>query len=344
MKIKNVVFIFYLLELFNGIEYLYNYMKKHDNFNPILLLTPKLDNRSSRDNSDVKDYLKKNNYDFIEYIDNFDITSLKPNYIFYSTPYMTLFPEKIHCKYIYKICKICYFSYGYTIYDIKDVDIFGIDNIKKYFSYIFIENEFVYSNYKKYIDKRFFITGHPKVNYLLNRDITYTKNSVIKNILWSPRWIPENSNFDKYYNYFLKLADNKNINLYIRFHPLDCNNKRIFLFRIRKYKKNIIIDKEPLYIKLFDKIDIFISDLSTMITEFYPTGKPIIYTEHKNNKPNDFMKELKLYKVTNQKELDIKILDLINNNDEFKNTRKKVINKYYNKYNASKNICDILKD
>lgn len=341
---KKVIFIFYLLELFNGIEYLYNYMKKTKYFEPILLVSPKIDKRQSNDNSDVIKYLKDKNYDYIEYNNNLNMKDLNPDYVFYSTPFFSLYPKDLWFGKINKICKICYFPYGYTIYDKKSINLYVNKDIQKNFSYIFIENEFVYENYKDIIDKRFFITGHPKVNYLLNNKNTYTNNK-IKNILWCPRWIPHNSNFDKYYNYFLRLADNKNVNIIVRFHPLDKNNKRIFFFRIRKYKKNIKIDNNGSYIDLFEKTDIFISDLSTMVPEFFPTGKPIIYTEHNNNIPNNFMNELEkgLYKINNEEKLNKIILKLIDNKDELKDNRKDIIDKYYNKYNASENICNILK-
>lgn len=346
---KKVIFIFYLLELFNGIEYLYNYMKKTEDFEPILLVSPKIDKRQSNDNSDVIKYLKNKNYDFIEYDSDFNIKDLKPDYVFYSTPWNNLYPKNItitNIKSILPECKLCYFNYGYIIFSYKSVNYFCNLELKEHFDIIFLENEFVVKDNKIFLDKikgKYFITGSPKVNYLLNYKNTNTNNK-IKNILWCPRWIPYNSNFNKYYNFFLKLADNKNVKIIVRFHPLDKNNKRVFFFRIRKYKKNIKIDNNGSYIDLFEKTDIFISDLSTMIPQFYPTNKPIIYTYHKNNIANELINELTkgMYLVKSTDQLENTINKLLNNNDELYENRLKITKKYFN-YNASENICNILK-
>ena len=343
---KTVIFIVCLQELFNGIEYLYNFMKKDNNFNPNILIIPNIDRRlKNKKNSDFIEYLNKMNYNLIVYNDKFDIKKLNPDYIFYERPFVELFPNKLHPKYLKNICKLCYFSYGYTIFDKCSINIFSDTNILlKYLDYIFIENEFVYNNYKNIIDNRFKITGHPKVNYLVNKNISKNTNK-IKNILWCPRWMRKCSNYSNYLDYFIELSRNKNVNITIRFHPLDQHNKDNLFLKLKKYKTHIKIDNNNMYDNTFKNTDIFVSDLSTMIPEFIPTGKPIIYTEHKDNIPNKFMNELEkcIYKVRNKYELEKEMNNLLIDDILFDN-RINIINKYYNKYNSCENICNILKN
>ena len=348
MKKINIIIIMFQLETFVGLENLYKYLLNIEKFNVIIINCKNQDKRWIH-NNDAINYLNEKNYKYIRYEDG-DLKYLKPNYVFYQTPYLSHFPKKININEVSKYSKICYFSYGYNFFDPKYA-MFPIDYLKKV-NYYFVENEEIkkiWTNYLKFkkinintiedLQKKCFVTGCPKIS-----NIKTEFNLKYRNIGWSPRWSPKMSNFENYYKYLTDLFINKSeCNLISRFHPLDNNkNRKLFLNNINKIK-NITNDENEKYDFYFDKIDIFISDMSTMIPEFFLTGKPIIYTYLNTHKINSFGKKLLegVYIVKNKEELDKILNNLINNIDPLREKRLELIKQFYN-YDSLENIANIL--
>jgi len=191
----------------------------------------------------------------------------------------------------------------------------------------------------KNIYKNSYVTGCVKLHkYKLLNNLKYI------NVGWTPRWLVSDSTFSQYYKYLLNFFKNNSKNeLFIRYHPLDINLKRVEFNNFSKDILNINIDKNRCYNYFFNYIDILISDLSSMISEFFILGKPIIYTYKDTHLFNSFGTELQncLYIVKNETELENTLNELLKGNDILKEKRIKFIKKYYN-YNSVENIKNIL--
>ena len=118
-----------------------------------------------------------------------------------------------------------------------------------------------------------------------------------------------------------------------------------------KYKKeysdcnNAKIDLQKEYLTTFYSSDFMITDISSIVAEYFLTGKPIIYC-HKKDCFNDFSRKISegFYWVRNQKELEERINDLMAGNDPLAEVRKKLIkeNFYINPRKAGKQIKEYM--
>lgn len=337
-----IIFFIFCIETLSGLENLYEYFI-NNKISCIFLVTQNLDKRWIN-NKNIINYLKIKNYKFIIYKHQ-NIKKYNPKYIFYQSPYQGHYPINLRVEKISKIANICYTNYGYSIWSVFK---YGYSlSFLKYVKYFFIENELIKNDYykllyeKKMINliKNSYVSGSVKLNkYKLITNFKYV------NFGWTPRWLVNDSTFSNYYKYLCNFFKNKTNNkLVVRYHPLDKNPERKIFNNNIKNISNINIDNNICYNFFFNKIDILISDLSSMICEFFILGKPIIYTYKDNNLLNSFGKKLLncLYVAKNQKELDNILNELLKGNDILKDKRIEFIKKYYN-YNSINNIKNIL--
>ena len=341
-KNYEIIFLVFCIETLSGLENLYEYFTKK-NINTLFLVTKNTDKRWIN-NKDIIDYLTKKNIKFIIY-NNQDIKIYKPKYIFYQSPYQSHYPKRLQVEKTSKIADICYTNYGYSIWSIFK---YGYNlSFLKYVKYFFHENKLNKTDFynlliqrnMKNIYKNSYVTGCVKLHkYKLLNNLKYI------NVGWTPRWLVSDSTFSQYYKYLLNFFKNNSKNeLFIRYHPLDINLKRVEFNNFSKDILNINIDKNRCYNYFFNYIDILISDLSSMISEFFILGKPIIYTYKDTHLFNSFGTELQncLYIVKNETELENTLNELLKGNDILKEKRIKFIKKYYN-YNSVENIKNIL--
>jgi len=351
MEQINVIILLGQIETFQGLKNLYNYLKNIPIFNVKILVYDMTESTRQRwiHNVHCSNLLLEQNIDFITYTDG-DLKYLDPDYIFYQTPYMNHYPPELHVNNIKQYSKTCYFGYGVTIWSTN----LALD---LYFSFLesvdfhIVDNDYYYNDLFSYYEKkmktkpnhfipRTFILGNPKVSEI-------KKSSYIKyeNFGWTPRWVPFQSNFEVYFQFFTNyFKNNTNLSLECRFHPLDTNKSRnVFVENIDAIE-NINITTELLYDNFFEKIDVLISDLSSMIAEFYPTGKPIILTYKDTHVVDTCGKELLrgIYIVHNEKELVEIITQLKNKNDPLYNTRQEIIKKIYDSYSPLEDISKLL--
>ena len=88
---------------------------------------------------------------------------------------------------------------------------------------------------------------------------------------------------------------------------------------------NMVIDKGGGYEDTFVTSDILVSDMSTILFEYFATGKPIIYT-HRVDHFNEFGKKLSegFYWVKNSSELNNTLEMLISGHDPLKVKREEI--------------------
>ena len=216
---------------------------------------------------------------------------------------------------------------------------------------------------KQYYGKTF--KSYPKIlfNGFSRFDLikkTETKNEK-KCILWAPRWTAPSqrkydtaSSFFKYYQKFLLFASSHpELDFIIRPHPLMFPNflaqKLITPSEIDDYMHqcnllgNIQFDEGADYLSTINRTDIFITDYSSLILEYFITGRPVIFlAKGKGFVPEAQQMDKTLYHAFSWNEIEGLLNNLISGNDEMKEKRFSVMNEFLPK--QSESISSVILD
>jgi hypothetical protein len=279
-----------------------------------------------------------------------DPAELSPDYVFFQTPYRN-FPDEWSIDYLSLISKICYVPYGGCIYA-GDVD--EIVNPESFFSHasiVFKEDTYSKNKFEQrfgdkpwFNDVSIFISGCPKLDFLVE-DNSYTGmfwrhglQKGVKKILWTPRWHTSEGNchFFEYKQFFIDYCTcHQNVDFIFRPHPLSLQNflktgelsssDLQAMESAYKISSNMAIEINCGYEDSFVTSDFLVSDMSTILFEYFATGKPIIYT-HRVDHFNELGKKLSegFYWVTNSTELH-NMLDLLLSGDDPLKTKREEI-------------------
>lgn len=306
---------------------------------------------------------------FTSFNNPYSLKNIKPFCVFYPRPFNNYLPHEYCTKNVSKYSKICLIPYGYNslCYN-EEKKISYNKQFIKYVSYLFVENKYFMINlsndYKfrsKFKINNFLNFGYPafeKYN-LLN----YKKSDKFT-VLWTPRWTSDKNlggtnNFclwyKKIFNYFIK---NKEMNLIFRPHPLAFDNyvkSKLLSIEELEQIKNVFLENENLtldenydYAESFDVADILISDISSLVPEFFLTGKPILFCSDMQD--NYFSQEFNLmrkyfYKIECIDDLLENISNIYKNGDSKKEERMIVVkNLLLQHKNSSENIVKYLID
>ncbi len=360
-----VGFIVQMPEIWDKEEPVYNCMRSDNRFKTLLIVVPQYDNVQKKILLDYND-----NYFLMNYADNaicalengkwIDINN-RFDYVFFPRPYDHFLPPKLRSDNVVKHAKCCYIPYGFS-----GADVFNKGNTNKpffrnmYFS--FLESDQMVS----LLRKQFFISkkihhienlGYPALSPFYN----ITANRRCESILWTPRW-----SFDEKFggSTFLK---NKNVLFLIaqqcaikkisfRPHPLlfeellsknIMSQKEIDEYLQKMKRKGIDYDRgRPIY-EVFKNTDVLITDFSTIIIQYFLTGKPIIYCEA-GIKLNDLYSKMAegFYTAKNEKDVLELVMQLQSGNDYLYEKRKEIIQKYLSahKNSAERIVNRILTD
>lgn len=385
-KIK-VVFIIYFTEAFSSFKHLYELLKQDKRFQCLLLCQPSFNGEglSTSEKFTINkinysyDFLKKQYPDAINAYKNsewFDLESCLPDYVFYTRPYNPDYYEKYRASVVRKYAKVCYITYSYNLENRRDHNFNFVNNFD------FLQNcAFIFSstNYEKIILKtRFFIPtitnsypkilflGFPRFDLYSLRDKNTAKNKTFT-ILYTPRWTSQVkkdnqvSTFLRYIDKFYIYAEkNPDCNIIIRPHPLMfshfINNKIVekdyFEKLEHKFKilGNICFDKEKGYLESLYKADVFVSDYTSLLAEYFITGKPTIYLGNLNLFNHDTKKMCSTFYLADSWDKIETYLKMIKTESFFSNKNKilynqifpKIIKNYGNASNSIRNF--ILKD
>jgi len=179
--------------------------------------------------------------------------------------------------------------------------------------------------------------------------------------IYAPRWTLDQywggSTFLKYKDSFINLADNNpDIDILVRPHPLMFNHfVEIGVMteqEVEQYKNNcrsrnnIRVDNEKEYLGTFWNSSVLICDFSSMIIEYFITGKPIIYLTYDSNMDyTSQMKEVlsRCYIVNSENEMLQRISELKNGIDPLARKRLEICQKEFSdSINASENMKQVL--
>ena len=362
-----VVFVVVNSNTWNKLKSLYYEMLNNDKIDVKIVCCPE---PYKEDTSITYNYFKNNGYDCIDArvgegpwnaLENkgkwFNLKNLEPDYVFYSEPYNIYLPKKYKSNEVSKYAKICLTMYG-MILSLK----FMKDLKKSFFSDVYCY--YASNNDDKSVNEEYFKTAHDlklqktkNFGYLAFEDVIKNKNinseswNFSKNkirAIWTPRWTLDESvggsNFFRYKDVLFDYANkNADIDLLFRPHPMAFDNfirtGKMTVEEVAEFKKkceiskNINLDSQKEYNHTFWGSDFLITDNSSIIVEYFITGKPIIYcvTENFEVEYLPYFKKLlsSCYIVNNEEELINKINDLKENKDDLKELRDKYISEIF---------------
>lgn len=260
----------------------------------------------------------------------FSLRRLKPDYVFFQQPYNVYRPKEYNSKSIVNYAKILYVHYAANFIGGGVLEETYPPDFIKDVSIIFVEDKFDEKSVNNYLHKikantKTILTGFPRYDNLEkyksidSKNWNFAKNSNIKRIIWTPRWCTNEGNCsffdykDKLLNY---IENDKDIDFIFRPHPQaflewnatgELSEKEANAYKERYHNLlNAKIDKQKEYLTTFYSSDIMITDISSIIAEYFLTGKPIIYC-HKKDCFNDFSRKLSegFYWIHNWEELQI---------------------------------------
>lgn len=300
----------------------------------------------------------------------FDLKSLKPDYVFIQRPYNICYPKEYSSEEVAKYARILYVPYFMNFIDGEVFECCYNTSFFKDVYCIFTENKMTLEQLKVFFSKimhrpKIFITGFPRYDELekfknIDSDNwNLPRQDGIKRVIWTPRWSTNENNchFFDYKDFLIEYAENnKDIDFIFRPHPqafLEWNaTGELPEEQAEKYKKryencpNAKVDEQKEYFTTFYSSDFMITDVSSVVAEYFLTGKPIIYC-HKTDCFNDFSRKLSegFYWVHNQEELEKTIEMLKSGEDSLYEKRQQLIKEcfYINPQGAGYTIKELIK-
>lgn len=378
----SVVFIIQCAYMIDKVNSVYEAMNLDKRFRINLLCVPEEKNHEAFDISLITEnktymYFSEKGYSCINAVNAdksfFDLRKLQPDYCIYVRPYNSLLPECYRSDVVASFSKIVLITYGALMWT---------EPYKLLWNYDF--ESLMYCNYvqdregqlrckRKYSllgreKPRCIVAGLPVLENFLKRreEIKFETNigEQVK-VVWTPRWSTDKkiggSNFCSYKDTILQYCENHGkLHLVIRPHPLMFINfaktRELPENEADKFKQycadhpRIRLDMSNDYVPTFWDSDILVTDFSSIIIEYFITGKPIIYCIPPISiKYTVIMKEIlqHCYCVKNEQEL-ITILDnLLKGHDSKAMARKAFADKIIKQYAegaAERVIDDIVAD
>lgn len=294
-----------------------------------------------------------------------DIEELHPEYVFYMRPYDSFRHELHRISRVSQFAKVCYMPYGILLFRGKVEKTVYPEEFCSKLDFFFLSDRFEEVSVQRALEK----TPHlmlPRVEYLGYAGLDRFKRKLAKRehkqftMCWLPRWntYENNSHFFEYKDVLLNDAKlNENSYLIMRPHPgcfsFFVKNNLMTQEEIEQLRERYIhsgcaeIDESDSYERAFDISDVLIADETSLIAEYYPTGKPIVFCR-KETHFSVLMEKLSegLYMADNEKELLQLLAMLRNGSDPLKEKREELIQKYLLNYEetAAKNIVQMIYD
>ncbi len=136
--------------------------------------------------------------------------------------------------------------------------------------------------------------GFPRFDQLEKRCNNLPANDKFV-VAWMPRWAASDNNDQKtshflvFYKEFIKcFADNRDMQLIIRPHPMMFKSyiaqnimtkEEVSEFKETCKRENIILDEAKDCFVTIGKADVLVADYTSLIAEYFMTGKPIIFCD-----------------------------------------------------------------
>lgn len=361
----NVVFVCHRPAVWESLRSVYNSLKRDDSFDVRIVAIP---DRRLKNKADLKNEFYQsdgaesfwttddvvNGYDYKEK-KWLDLRNLEPDYVFFQQPYDSKRPEFYKSKYVSKYAILPYVHYaadfiGKQVFE-ESMPAEFANNIGIFFCQNDTDKCLI-SDYFKKIDNNFsqvILSGFPRYD---NFNDYKGADSKLWNlpkehnnfrIIWTPRWCTDEGtcNFFEYKTLLLSYVKaHKNVDFIFRPHPQAFMNweltgefpkEKADAYKLEyENTPNACIDYSKDYFQTFFSSDCLVTDISSIIADYFLTGKPIIYC-HKSDYFNNFSRKLSegFYWVRNWNELESTINMLRDGKDPLKEKRLELIKSQY---------------
>ncbi len=348
-----IVFVVWLRSAISSVESIYQAMEKDPRFFPAFLVLPRMQPNMGYtsycyDKGLADDLAAKGYRVTLGYADGHwtSLQDLDPDAAFYQTPYQVQYPPLYSYFGSRGFPTLCYTPYGPWIMD-RSVDAYIKDGLFPPFfralHFAFMDTlslEIVGQFAPQYLSKCI-LTGTPKADYLktgIDRTDYCWKQptSGLPKVLWLPRWgIQEDrTSFLDYRRLFMDLAQSGKIELVTRPHPLLWDDLKQTgslnaqeLEQTRKVlgeSDHAALDESEDYRAGLLTCDFAVMDYTSILYEFLPTQKPVIYCRKENTLIHSRLMEA-CYVVHRQEELEATLELLLQGIDPMAEKRKGVI-------------------
>ena len=351
-------------EVWDKLELIYEEMINRDNFNVSLIVVPEYDFvRKQVKNTYGKElafFKTVSDNCILAFSDNgwIDLKEFNYDFIFYQRPYDWYLPQKLQSDYVSKFSKRCYVPYAEFQGNDFSLSLPFFYNVSYAFMYSKEACDILRSKSRRRLLSKyqFFYDAYPI--YEKYQNMNNEKNNSKVKILWTPRWVTDEASYEcHFFDYKDRILDLnikfENLEVVFRPHPLAFDNyistgqmtrEEVNDYKNKLKQKNVFLDENAIIEDTFRDTDILISDISSIVTLFYLTGKPVIFCASKRTM-NDTFKQIvdSLYYATSWQEVESYLTEIINNNDYMYQKRIDLRNKLFNKQNnVAKYIVDIL--
>ena len=376
----NVLFVCHEPALWSSFESIYQAMKNDSGFNPTIVVLPYRHSTMlpiEYKESKIAEFLQERGFPIVKGYDSENQkwkspADFHPDYLFFQTPYK-MFPSEWSAKQVSKVARVCYVPYACNIFGGSVDRIAHPPTFFENVSLVLKEGEIMrdvfvekFRQYTWFDQQSVEVTGYPKLDRLhgaamLPRIAKEKGGENSLQVLWTPRWRTNEGNchFFEYKEFFSSyFAKHSESNFVFRPHPLcfqnfiktgEMDEEEVSRMEAEyASKQNLLIDESGSYEEAFLKSDILVSDISSLLLEYFVTGKPIIYT-HKVDSFNDLGQELAkgFYWVRNEAELNKTLTTLMSGEDPLRQIRQELIGSLFStsrEINAGARVKNVLSE
>lgn len=354
-----VVFIIGFPETWNSVATVWQGLAA-EGAKPLILCVPKPESadageyRAAREN-EAWDFFRERQPEAIDARDPssgkwFDLKAEKPDYVVYTRPYQKEYPEPYRSTCVCGYAKVCYIPYAYS----QTVEGLSYTTFNYEFiltaSLVFVPSRIRlkecgerFAVQKRMHSHQFLYKGYPRFDLVQGSGNATESGTGKKTILWLPRWTvgasggQKESNFLRYLEFFMEYQErNPEIRLIIRPHPLlfqtiaerhILTESRLQEIRSRiEEAPNICMDTNKDYMFSFRESDYLVSDYSSLVIEYFVSGKPVIYCGGAENLNREMLlMHSVLYHGREWQDVEGLLTRLIGGEDPMKEKRKEVI-------------------
>ncbi len=363
-----VGFILYSPEIFDKSLPVFQEMQRREEFEVEALVIPNYEKNMalSTEYGAELDYFEQVCGKVTKLIQNgkvMDLQAMKFDYIFYEDQYINHYPSEIQPDLVSAYAKIFFINYGYGISTAFEKGVFG----RRFFGNVaigFMSTEYNVRLLKKMyagnVNKgiqQFVRLGYPAFETYMNFPKEYDK----RHILWTPRWSLKadlgDSHFLEYKDQLPAVVEKfDDVRLSMRPHPLlfatlkengVMSEEEINAYQTRLSNLHIDFRMGCAINEAFDDIGILITDFSSIIIQFFLTGRPVIYCPSKKVQLVEECQPMldSFYIAESYADVEKHLNDILSGNDYKAEIRKAALESDYFKINrdASKKITDFIK-
>lgn len=380
----NILFVCHRPQLWSSFDSIFQYMVKDDSFKVTMVTIPnkkQIPGKGLRhevyESEGAEEYfddfpcevIKGYDYEKKTWI---DLKQFSPDYVFFQVPYDICRPKEYQSDIVSKYARICYINYGMPFMNGMVLDESTPEKYIRNSYFCFAESDDMQSYYankslENAIHKRKNVinTGYPKFDNAdslvgCESDSWQNHNDKLFRVMWTPRWNTEEENctFFELKDYIIDYFENNNdCELLFRPHPQafleyiargEMTEEEVADYKKRfEMLKNASIDNQKQYLPSFYSTDVLVSDESSIIPEYFLTGKPMIFT-YKETHFLPYAKKMAegFYWAKSWDEVNKYIEMLKNGNDPLKEKRQELIKEIFvlPEGGSGKLISEIIKE